>query len=165
MIEDADLSKVNPWVAENVVPYLRLDEMPEDWDPEFDLYVVVPRAEAGAVIKAWVDNVLDERRREIRRRYGARPSKIDPIFWADYADYDWVLLCQLFGTMLDRPEGWPMFCRDIQQMKLDVEYGAKLPEPEGQAHRALDDAENVEQRWLILDRHREASAMYEDPEW
>ena len=29
-----------------------------------------------------------------------------PEFWGYYADYDHVLFCQLFGTMMDLPEGW-----------------------------------------------------------
>ena len=36
-------------------------------------------------------------------------------FWAYYADYDWVVFCQLFGTMMDLPKGFPMYCRDIKQ--------------------------------------------------
>ncbi len=39
-----------------------------------------------------------------------------PEFWAYYADYDWVVLCQLFGTMMDLPAHWPMFCMDIKQL-------------------------------------------------
>lgn len=39
-----------------------------------------------------------------------------PEFWADWASYDWVTLCQLFGTMMDLPKGWPMFCHDLQQL-------------------------------------------------
>src|SRR5882757_5689684 len=34
-------------------------------------------------------------------------------FWAYYADYDWVVLCQLYGTMMDLPKDWPMYCRDV----------------------------------------------------
>lgn len=33
-----------------------------------------------------------------------------------YADYDWVLLCSLFGRMIDLPKGFPMYCRDLKQM-------------------------------------------------
>jgi hypothetical protein len=40
----------------------------------------------------------------------------EPEFWAWYADYDWVALCQLFGTMMDLPHGWPMYCRDFKQV-------------------------------------------------
>ncbi len=39
-----------------------------------------------------------------------------PEIWAYYADYDWVALCQIFGTMLELPDGWPMYCRDVKQL-------------------------------------------------
>lgn len=62
-----------------------------------------------------------------------------PEFWAYYADYDWVVLCQLFGTMMDLPEGWPMFCRDLKQLAVDV-GDPKLPEQASTEHNALADA-------------------------
>lgn len=62
----------------------------------------------------------------------------NPEFWAYFADYDWVVLCQLYGRMIDLPNGWPMFCRDVKQ--LHVELGSpKLP-PQENEHFALDDA-------------------------
>jgi hypothetical protein len=33
-----------------------------------------------------------------------------------YADYDWVLLCSLFGRMVDLPKGFPMHCIDLKQI-------------------------------------------------
>ena len=70
-----------------------------------------------------------------------------PEFWAYYADYDWVVLCQLFGRMIDLPKGWPMYCRDIKQIA--DQYGVRLPKQEGAEHNALADA-----RWnkLAFDR-------------
>ncbi|MCK5601944.1 3'-5' exoribonuclease [Candidatus Pacearchaeota archaeon] len=63
----------------------------------------------------------------------------NPEFWAYYADYDWVVLCQLFGTMMDLPDTWPMYCRDIKQM-CDTQGNPSLPiQGEGE-HNALDDA-------------------------
>lgn len=38
-----------------------------------------------------------------------------PTFYAYYADYDWVVFCWLFGRMIDLPEGFPMYCRDLKQ--------------------------------------------------
>ena len=38
-----------------------------------------------------------------------------PEFYAYYADYDWVLFCSLFGTMMDLPKGFPMYCNDLKQ--------------------------------------------------
>jgi hypothetical protein len=37
-------------------------------------------------------------------------------FYGYFADYDWVLFCSLFGRMIDLPEGFPMYCRDLKQM-------------------------------------------------
>ena len=36
-------------------------------------------------------------------------------FYAYYADYDWVVFCSLFGTMMDLPKGFPMYCKDLKQ--------------------------------------------------
>lgn len=37
-------------------------------------------------------------------------------FYAYYADYDWVVFCWLFGKMMDLPQGFPMYCKDLKQM-------------------------------------------------
>ena len=42
-------------------------------------------------------------------------------FYAYYADYDWVVFCWVFGKMIDLPEGFPMYCRDLKQM-IDEKY-------------------------------------------
>lgn len=62
-----------------------------------------------------------------------------PEFWAYYCSYDWVALCQLFGTMMDLPKGWPMFCRDVQQVRSSMGV-IDLPEMDGTEHNALCDA-------------------------
>lgn len=67
-----------------------------------------------------------------------------PEFWGYYADYDWVVLCQLFGTMMDLPKGWPMYCRDLKQL-CDSLGNPKLPEQGKDEHHALGDA-----RWNKL---------------
>lgn len=67
-----------------------------------------------------------------------------PEFWAYYADYDWVALCQIFGPMIDLPEGWPMYCNDLKQL-MDMRNWDKsqLPTQKGAEHNALEDA-----RWV-----------------
>lgn len=62
----------------------------------------------------------------------------DPEFWAYYASYDWVALCQLFGTMMDLPKGWPMYVQDLKQ--LVVRYGNSRLKPNTGNHNALKDA-------------------------
>ena len=67
-----------------------------------------------------------------------------PEFWAYFADYDWVALCWLFGTMMDLPKGWPMFCMDLKQSMTERGIGRDmLPVQVGTEHHALADA-----RWL-----------------
>jgi len=39
-----------------------------------------------------------------------------PTFYGYYCDYDWVLFCSLYGTMMDLPPGYPKYCRDLKQM-------------------------------------------------
>jgi hypothetical protein len=73
-----------------------------------------------------------------------------PQFWADHASYDWVALCQLFGTMMDLPPGWPMFVRDIQQL-WDTKGNPRLPVARrGVLHNALNDALTCRDQWLFL---------------
>lgn len=118
---DVSYESADKWVQANVIPYLRTKDA---------LYLT--RAEAA-------DTILDF----VTDRVGK------PEFWADYAAYDWVLLCQLYGRMIDLPDTYPMFCRDVQDLKQFVKYPTKLPEPE-KAHNALSDAYNVRERVKIL---------------
>lgn len=75
--------------------------------------------------------------REVVEFCGSRPE-----LWAYYADYDWVVMCQLFGRMVDLPSGWPMFCLDIQQLRYldETKADLDLPPLTGNTHNALDDA-------------------------
>lgn len=60
-------------------------------------------------------------------------------FWGYYADYDWVVFCQLFGTMMDLPNGFPMFCNDLKQ-EVDRIGVTMLPSQSENEHNALSDA-------------------------
>ncbi len=62
-----------------------------------------------------------------------------PEFWGYYADYDWVVFCQLFGSMVNLPKGWPMYCRDLKQL-CDSLGNPKLPKQTSTEHNALADA-------------------------
>ena len=72
-----------------------------------------------------------------------------PEFWAYYADYDWVVLCQLYGRMIDLPKGFPMFCMDIKQRAMD-KGNPQLPKQTGTAHNALADAWWNKDAWEFL---------------
>jgi hypothetical protein len=77
--------------------------------------------------------------------------------WAYYADYDHVVLAQLFGTMIDLPTHMPMYTRDIKHA-VDM-FQVELPKQEDTEHHALADArwvreafKAVEQRLLYADQ-------------
>lgn len=72
-----------------------------------------------------------------------------PEFWGYYADYDWVVFCQIFGSMVDLPRGWPMYCRDIKQL-CDSVGNPRLPKQETAEHNALTDARWNVLAWLFL---------------
>lgn len=76
-----------------------------------------------------------------------------PEIWAYYSAYDWVVLCQLFGRMIDHPTEWPMFCRDIKQLAWEL-GDPKLPAQRGAEHNALADAEWAREAWQFLEDMR-----------
>ncbi len=79
-----------------------------------------------------------------------------PEFWADYASYDWVALCQLYGTMMDLPKGWPMFCMDVQQLRGMQRHQGEIPVPESsRPHNALADAWECKAKYEWLWEHRD----------
>lgn len=89
---------------------------------------------------------LKEIRRDLIEFCGEKP-----VFWSYYCDYDWVVLCQIFGTMMDLPEGWPMFCMDLKQLAVS-EGNPILPDlPDATEHHALSDAREIKYRydWLM----------------
>ena len=103
----------------------------------------------------WVrENVLVHLRGEKTPRREMARQIVDfvgpnPEFWAYYADYDWVALCQLFGRMIDLPAGWPMYCRDLKQ-EAD-RLGIHFPPQQTDEHHALADAQWNAMNWLLLD--------------
>lgn len=109
-------------------------------------YAETPQAEGLAKSTDWLRaNVLPHLRGWDGRERNQIAADIvafagsKPEFWAYYADYDWVALCQLYGTMMDLPKGWPMFCRDVQQLACEC-IETDLPPQPASAHNALADA-------------------------
>lgn len=72
---------------------------------------------------------------EVKLFCGSKPE-----FWAYYAAYDWLCLCQLYGRMLDVPEDWPNFTHDLQSLRCLMGVREQPPQPDGSEHNALSDA-------------------------
>lgn len=65
-----------------------------------------------------------------------------PEFWGYMSDYDYVVLCSLFGGMEWWPKGWPYLFYDLRQA-LDFLGLLSVKQDDGAPHNALDDA-----RWI-----------------
>lgn len=130
-----DRIKKRTWLMDNVVPSLPVQMGRETVrrngysveSPSFQLDLTDTRVKPKWVIANEV--------REFLLAVGA------PELWADYAAYDHVVLCQLWGPMVDLPEGLPMFTRDLQHEA--ASHHLHIPEQESGAHNALEDARHV----------------------
>jgi hypothetical protein len=110
---EADLAKASEWVKDNVIAHLIGN----------DPHIVLTK---GSI----ADNV---------RAFCAPEKYGKPEFWGYYSAYDHFALCQLFGTMMELPKGWPMYTRDIKQL-CDMYGNPPLPEQGKGEHHALADA-------------------------
>lgn len=110
---EADWDRPNDWVKANVLPHMNGPDIPETW---------LTRKEIADAIVVFAQGGDDA-----------------PEFWAWYGDYDWVVLCQLYGRMIDLPKHWPMFAMDVKQLAVSLGDPA-LPKQDGMEHHALADA-------------------------
>lgn len=115
------------WLMDNVVPHLpqphgdRRNNMPRrrlfnHYDP-----AVKPKQKIADEVASFIQ------------------SDIQPQLWAWYAAYDHVALCQLWGRMIDLPDGVPMFTNDLKQEAVRL-GNPKMPRQAEGEHNALADA-------------------------
>jgi hypothetical protein len=129
--------KASQWVIDNV-----LSKLPPRWVTEQDS----PRTREES--NAW------KTRKQIKEDIIAFIGEDKPEFWAYYADYDHVALCQLFGKMMDLPKGYPMYTNDIKQL-CNYKGNPQLPKTDNE-HNALDDAKwNMNMFYLLNSDQRE----------
>jgi hypothetical protein len=128
------------WLMENVVPHLPKGQgdMRNSMSKRWLFHYGDPRVKPHEVI---ADEVMEF----------IRAAGPDVELWANYGAYDHVCLAQLWGRMIDLPEGVPMFTHDIQQerSRLGLSWD-DLPRQEAGEHNALADARHnqVVRRWL-----------------
>lgn len=124
---DFDWSResINDWLRNNVHPHLV---------PGHSLPILA----IGEQIKCFVNE------------HGS-PNRYDNELWAYYSAYDHVLLCQLFGSMINLPSNIPMFTHDLKQLMISRGVGTGiLPKIEGTEHNALSDAAWVKQAYETI---------------
>jgi len=125
--------KASQWVKDNVLKYLP----PRRVNPMYES----PRLFQES--KAW------KSREQIKEDIIAFIGDEKPEFWAYYADYDHVALCQLFGKMIDLPIGYSMYTNDLKQLCMEKGNPKLKKQTEGE-HHALADARWVKDTYKIL---------------
>jgi hypothetical protein len=149
----------DPWLRENVAVHLPIrfwdrgaDSFGYRWSWEWD------KKHPDFQRMFSRDRIRDQ----VREFIAATPS---PQLWADYGAYDHVVYAQLFGRMVDLPNGFPMTTFDIQQEAARTCCDLSDPPvpPAVHAHNALSDAMNAKavHEWLIR-REREHLASSPD---
>ena len=141
------------WLMENVVPNLPLRSS-RGAKP-----CGAPRADN---VPGWFtldsgDNRVVSRRfirNAVRDFIRATP---DPQLWAWYGAYDHVVYAQLFGCMIDLPDGLPMFTCDLKQ-EAERLGNPRMPEQATGQHDALEDARHNLVKARFLAEHEKAGA-------
>lgn len=146
---DWDRVKKHDWLMQNVWPHLPLR------GHKSGLVTVGSKTE----IRLTQPGVIDTRNTQVKPRWVIANEVRDFIqaavpdveLWANYGAYDHVCLAQLWGRMIDLPEGVPMFTHDIQQERSRQGLAwDDLPTQEVGEHNALADARHNQtvRRWL-----------------
>ncbi len=137
--------KKHQWLMKNVVPGLPKPagdwnlHMPTSWLFDYRNPAVQPLPEIAARVRRFITDTPD------------------PQLWAWYGAYDHVALAQLFGPMVNLPNGIPMWTNDIQQEAQRL-GNPQMPEQPSGTHNALADARHNLVRAQFLDRIAAASA-------
>lgn len=124
------------WLCENVIRHLPLTHGRMN-PPEFggNRYVYALDHQCTLVKPKWV--IANEVRDFLL-------ASVVPELWAYYGAYDHIALMQLWGKMIDKPDGIPMWTHDLMQLIEDNPSISLPPQGEDQ-HDALADA-----RWNWL---------------
>lgn len=142
---DYNFKKASDWVVKNVITPIYVDFVPANQQSHCNIPNVVD-------FHKLYGKSINEIKADILEFVGfPEYENGKPEFWGYYCDYDWVVFCWIFGTMMDLPDGFPMYCVDLQQLL--VQYNlAKLPDPDG-VHNALADAEWNEELYNYIQEY------------
>lgn len=139
------------WLVRNVVPHLPLKGQ--------------PAATLGGLFtgKANMRGVeLDHTNSDVKPRQVIANEVRDFIqaagpdveLWAWYGAYDHVALCQLWGPMIDLPDGVPMWTNDLRQERRRLGE-PEMPRQAAGEHNALADAVHNRDMARFLDQYAE----------
>lgn len=134
----------NPWLRENVIKFLPTNYYGVG-DNDIALDIAHPFVKSRQEIKSNLAHFFLSN--------AVQGEKIE--LWADYADYHHVVLCQIFGRMIDLPNYMQMYTRDIQQEadRLKISDIHLPKQRESLKHHSLNDAcHNAVVHQFIMER-------------
>ncbi|MFB4285688.1 3'-5' exoribonuclease domain-containing protein [Nonomuraea sp. MTCD27] len=130
--------KQHEWLVRNVVPSLPLTSR-----TSLDTYLAHP---SNSYPKPLFDINIDMRDTQVKPHWVIANEVRDfilgvpdPELWAWYGAYDHVVLCQLWGRMIDLPKGVPMWTADLKQEAMRL-GNPEMPKQAKGEHHALADA-------------------------
>ena len=136
-MDGAPLHRANAWVRQNVLPHLSPCLSDAKHIPGGANRCTCPVFHPWQIAAAIQDFCDPD-------QYGK------PEFWGYFADYDWVIFCQLYGAMIDLPNTFPMYCWDLKQEMSRLGISKPLIEGCGPEHHALSDARWNKAFWEYL---------------
>lgn len=136
-----DTIKRHPWLIKNVVPHLPITDRKsvERWNAN-SAPIFGPQPTLISVHLDYDDTnvkpryVIANEVRDFLRAVGP-----DLELWAWYGAYDHVVLCWLWGRMIDLPAGIPMWTNDLRQERHRL-GNPEMPKQADGEHNALEDA-------------------------
>ena len=131
-----------PWLCRNVIPHLPLTFTGVTEAGPYSFLFNLDR-KSTLVRPEWVIA------NEVREFLLANGEPVD--LWADFSAYDHVVLCQLWGRMIDLPKGLPMRTNDFQQKLEDMGFPA-IPEQPSGLHDALADARHLRDSFKLVSK-------------
>ena len=131
--------RANDWVKENVLKYIP----PRSPNPAYESPRIVQEARAWKPRGRIADDLLV---------FCDPVTYGPPEFWGYYSAYDHVVLCQLFGSMMHLPDGWPYYTRDLRQWADSLGITEPLDQfvANEAEHHALADARWTKAAWEHL---------------
>ena len=133
---DCDLGKACDWVKENVIPHLYSSK-----DSQF--------RNALYTVNGNVRGVLSHKEIGPQVLSFLNPKESKPEIWTYYGGFDMVVFAQLFGKMIDLPDGLPMFDMDLKQWSVQL-GDPELPTQTSTEHNSLSDAKHNQVMWEFL---------------
>lgn len=162
-----DSWRASAWVKEHVFPHLALcPHVYERGERSLGTDLVVHQegqctfsSPEKGIIGAQTDCLWRTRNQiALEIRAFCNPEKYDrPELWGYYSAYDHVAFCQLFGSMIELPDGFPMYTRDLKQW-CDMLGSPQLPAQGKGEHNALADARWNKEVYTFLKEYESAKA-------